>query len=359
MLCQHDHRQTLAAALSMPNDSALAVAPLVVSGNRLHDFLYGKVLLIAANLFYVRIEENEIAHQFENTALVEQRNDIPVLHSYLAASNQLLQTRLPPFAILLLPYVPELLWRPGRCVFDAILVCRHDDLRVFEKLRNIFSLLIADHLRDSLILRNMRRFAFDYRKWDAVDEQHDIRTGIMLLVLAFNRKFLRHMEYIVLRIFPIDILQIEAEHLAFADRLQIAPAQKKRIVDFLAGSHKSVGQRFVQILHRPLDVRRRKFVFGVGIRIPVQTSQLSAQDILQKDMVSAAALKIAVRRRNVRISHRLEKLDGRDMAGVRFKIGILIVHDRTPYSAKARRRLNSSIGGNARLRFSGISSAVL
>ena len=40
-------------------------------------------------------------------------------------------------------------------------------------------------------------------------------------------------------------------------------------------------------------------------------------------MVTATALKFAVRGGNVRIPHRLQKLDGRRLAGVHFKIGVL------------------------------------
>ena len=116
----------------------------------------------------------------------------------------------------------------------------------------------------------------------------------MTLVLALDRKLLRHMEDVVSPILPVDVLQIEAEQFPFADRLLIAPSQQQRIINLLARADKSVGERLVKVLHCPFDVRRGELIFDAGIRIPVQPPQLPAQDVLQKNMVASATLHFAV-----------------------------------------------------------------
>ena len=76
----------------------------------------------------------------------------------------------------------------------------------------------------------------------------------MLLVLTVYGKLLRHMEHIVLRILPINVFQIEAEHSAFTDGFRITFAQQQRIIDLLTGTHKAICQRLVEVFHGSLDV---------------------------------------------------------------------------------------------------------
>ena len=68
----------------------------------------------------------------------------------------------------------------------------------------------------------MRGLALDDGKGNAIDEQHDVRAGVVLPVPAVHGELLRDVEHVVLRIVPVDILEVEAEHFSVADSLRIA-----------------------------------------------------------------------------------------------------------------------------------------
>ena len=118
----------------------------------------------------------------------------------------------------------------------------------------------------------------------------------MLLVLTVNGEFLGDMKNVVAEIIPVDIFQIEAEQLAFADNLRIAFAEQQRVIDFFACAHKAVKQRLVKVVYRSFDIRGGKLVLGSGIGVAVQPAQLTAENILQQHMITAAALLGAVLR---------------------------------------------------------------
>ena len=303
ILRQHDHGQALAAALRMPNDAALAVAVLVVFGDGLHDFPDGEELLIAADLLHVGVEENEIANQLVHALGAEQRDDIPVLFSGHSIRDECFQPGLQPFVILLLPDAPEFFGRADCRVFDGVLVGRHDELREFEEMRDIRRLLVADHLPDGLFHGDMWGLALDDGKGNAIDEQHDVRAGVVLPVLAVHGELLRDVEHVVLRVVPVDIAEIEAEHFAVADGLRIAFAQQQRVVNLFAGAHEAIGQRFVEVLHGALDVGGGELVFRARIDIAVEPAELTAQDVPEQHMIPAAALLVAIRRGNVGVAH--------------------------------------------------------
>ena len=303
ILRQHDHGQALAAALRMPNDAALAVAVLVAFGDGLHDFPDGEELLIAADFFHVGVKENEIANQLEHALAAEQGDDISVLFGGHAIRDERFQPGLQPFVILLLPDAPEFFGCAGCRVFDGVLVGRHDELRKFEELRDIRRLLVADHLPDGLFHGDMRSLALDDGKGNAIDEQHDVRAGVVLPVLAVHGELLRDVEHVVLRVVPVDIAEIEAEHFAVADGLRIAFAQQQRVVNLFAGAHEAIGQRFVEVLHGALDVGGGELVFRARIDIAVEPAELTAQDVPEQHMIPAAALLVAIRRGNVGVAH--------------------------------------------------------
>ena len=142
----------------------------------------------------------------------------------------------------------------------------------------------------------MRSLALDDSKRNTVDEQHNIGARVMLLVLTVNGEFLGDMKYVVAEIIPVDIFQIEAEQLAFADNLRIAFAEQQRVIDLFACAHKTVKQRLVKVLYRAFDICGRKLVFDSGIGITVQPAQLTAENIFQQHMITAAALLGAVLR---------------------------------------------------------------
>ena len=324
ILRQHDHGQALAAALRMPDHAALPVAFLVVLGNRLHNLFDGKILLIAADLFHIGIKENKIADQLKNSLLAEQGDDVFVLLRWHAVGDKPCQLPVHESFILLFPDVPELLGRTGSGIFHGILVGCQNDLRIFEKLRDIVCLLVADHLLHGLIYGNLRCLTFNNGKRNTVDEQHDIGTSIMLLVPTVHGELFRHMEHVILRILPVNVFQVEVEHSAFADGFRITFAQQQRIIDFFAGTHKAVGQRLVQILHGSLDVCGGEFIFRTGIRITVELAELPTQNVLQQHMISTAPLLFAVLRRDVYVTHGLKKPDSRFLACVDFQIGVFI-----------------------------------
>ena len=229
-----------------------------------------------------------------------------------------------PFVILLLPDAPELFGRAGCRVFDGVLVGRHDELRKFEEMRDIRRLLVADHLPDGLFHGDMRGLALDDGKGNAIDEQHDIRAGVVLPVPAVHGELLRDVEHVVLRVVPVDIAEIEAEHFAVADGLRIAFAQQQRVINLLAGAHEAVRQRFVQILHGALDVGGGELVFRTRIDIAVESTELTAQDVPEQHVIPAAALLVAIRRGNVGVAHGLKQRKGGALACVDFQIGVFV-----------------------------------
>ena len=296
ILCQHNHCQAFAAALGMPDNTALAIAVLVGFVDGFDDLFDGKILLIAAYLFDVGVKEDKVTDQLIYAVDAEQRNDIAVLYRRHTVGDHSFLLRLQPFRVLFFPYVPELFSGRGCRILDFVFIGCHYDLSKLKQLRNILGLLIADHLLNRLIDRNMRSLALDDSKRNTVDEQHDIRTRVVLLVLTVNGKFFGHMKKVFVEIIPVDISQVEAEQLAFADNLRIAFAEEQCVIDFFACAYKAVKQRLVKIFDRAFDIRGGKLVFGSGIGITVQPAQLTAENIFQQHMIAAATLLGAVLR---------------------------------------------------------------
>lgn len=67
---------------------------------------------------------------------------------------------------------------------------RHHNLRKFKELGDVRLLLVAD----ILLHADLWHLTLNHRKRDAVDKQHNIRSGIVELVLTVHRKFLSDME---------------------------------------------------------------------------------------------------------------------------------------------------------------------
>ena len=191
---QHDHRQALAAALGMPDDTALPVSLGILLLNGLYDLLNGEILLITGDLLHIGIEQNEIAHQLHDPLPAQQRDDVSVLLRGQSIRHQILQGVLCKGFVFLFPHIPELLGRAGGGILDCILIGRHDDLSILEQLGDVLGLLVADVLLHGLVHGDMGSLALDDRKGNAVDKQHNIRAGIMPLILAVYGEFLGHME---------------------------------------------------------------------------------------------------------------------------------------------------------------------
>ena len=294
VLCQHNHSQALTATLGVPHHTTLAVTLAVLLLNSLDNLFDCKILLITADLLHIGIKQHEVANQFHDPLRAEQGDNIPVLFGRNSVCHQLCQSGIQEGVIFFFPHIPELLGSSCRGILHRILVGCQNDLGILEQLGNIVCLLIADILLHCLIHGNMGCLTLDYRKGNTVDKQHNIRTGIMELVLAFHSEFFCHMEQVVFPVIPVDVFEIEAERLTSTHGFGIAFSQQKSIVNFLTGAHQTIDQWFVQFIHSTLNVGSGEFIFRTGIGVAVQFAQLSPEDIFQQNMVFAAPLFLAV-----------------------------------------------------------------
>ena len=224
----------------MPNDAALTVALFVWLLNGLDNLFDGKILLIPANLLYIGIKEHKVPNQFHDPCFAEQRNQIPILLSGGPASHMLGQCLFQKSGVLFLPYIPKFFRRAGGGILHSVFIGRHHDLSKLVELWDILLLLVADVLLHSLFYADLGRFTLNDSEWDTVDKQHDIRPGIVKLVPAVYCKLLGNMEQVVLRMFPVNVFQIETEGFTLTYSLWIAFAQQQGIIDFFTGADQAV-----------------------------------------------------------------------------------------------------------------------
>ena len=302
----------------MPDDAALAVAPFVRLLNGLDNLFNGEILLIPADFLHVGVKEHKIPDQLHDPLPAEKGNQIPVLLRGRATRHILGQCRFEKRGVLFLPYIPELLGRAGGGVLHGVFIGRHDDLGKLVELGNVLCLLVADVLLHGLLHADLRSLALDDSKGDTVEKQHEIRPGVAELVPAVYRKLLGDVKQVVLRMLPINILQIEAEGFPLSHGLRVALAQQQGVIDFFAGAHQAVGQGLVQILHCPLKVGGGKLIFRTREGIAVEPPELPPEDVFEQHLVPAAPLRFAVLRRYVGITHGLQQLDGRLLADILF-----------------------------------------
>ena len=179
ILRQHYHGQAFAAALRVPDNAALPVALFIGLRNGPDDLLDGEILLIPADFFHVGVKEHKVADQLHGPFPAEQGDQVSVLLGGHAAGYVPGQRILQKGGVLLLPHVPELF--SGACggIFDGVFVGRYHNLRELIELGDTLLLLVAHILLHGLLHADLRGFAFDDRKGDAVNEQYDIRPGIM------------------------------------------------------------------------------------------------------------------------------------------------------------------------------------
>ena len=93
-----------------------------------------------------------------------------------------------------MPGGPELFEGSGGGIFNRVFICGGDNLRKFKELGDVFGLLIANGLLNSLLHTDLGRFAFDNGERNAVEKEDKIRPGIVKLILAVHRKFFSHVE---------------------------------------------------------------------------------------------------------------------------------------------------------------------
>ena len=128
-------------------------------------------------------------------------------------------------SVLFLPHIPEFFRRAGGGILHSVFIGRHHNLGKLVELWDILLLLVANVLLHGLFYTDLRGFTLNDGEGDTVDKQHDIRSGIVKLVPAVYCKLLGNMEQVVLRMFPVNVFQVEAESFTLAHSLWIAFAQ--------------------------------------------------------------------------------------------------------------------------------------
>ena len=224
----------------MPDNAALTVTLFVRLLNGLDNLFDGEILLIPANLLYIGVKEHKVSDQFYNPFFAEQRNQIPILLSGSAVSHILGQRPFQKSGILLLPHIPEFFGRSGGGILHGVFIGRHHNLGKLVKLWDILLLLVADILLHGLFYADLGRFTLNNSKRDSVDKQHNVRPGVVELVPTIYGKLLGNMEQVVLRMFPVNVFQVETEGFALSHSLWIAFAQQQGIIDFFTGANKAV-----------------------------------------------------------------------------------------------------------------------
>ena len=224
----------------MPDNAALTVTLFVRLLNGLDNLFDGEILLIPANLLYIGVKEHKVSDQFYNPFFAEQRNQIPILLSGSAVSHILGQRPFQKSGILFFPHIPEFFGRSGGGILHGVFIGRHHNLGKLVKLWDILLLLVADILLHGLFYADLGRFTLNNSKRDTVDKQHNIRPGVVELVPAVYCKLLGNMEQVVLRMFPVNVFQVETEGFALSHSLWIAFAQQQGIIDFFTGANKAV-----------------------------------------------------------------------------------------------------------------------
>ena len=263
----------------MPNDAALAVAFFIWLLNRFDDLFDGEILLIPANFLHIGVKEHKVPDQFHHTLLAKQGNQIPILFGGGAAGHIPGQRRFQKNGILFLPHIPKFLRRSCCGILHSVFIGRHHDLSKLVELWNVLLLLVADILLHGLLHADLWGLALDHGEGDAVDEQHNIRAGVVELVPAVHREFLCDMKQVVLRVRPVDVVQVEAEGFPLAHGFRVALSQQKGIIDLFTGTHQAIGEGLVQILHSPLNVGSGKLVFRAREDIAVEPPELAPEDV--------------------------------------------------------------------------------
>ena len=82
------------------------------------------------------------------------------------------------------------------------------------------------------ILGHLRRFALDNPKGNAVDKQHNIRDCAVISGGITDIIFPCDMVFVILRVFPVDIMQIERQRSPVSEGFGQVTSQKQRIIYF-------------------------------------------------------------------------------------------------------------------------------
>ena len=197
------HRQTLAAALGMPNDAAV----LLVRQTMLRP-LDGIVLIIAADLFDALIEDYKVVDQIKETLFVKQGKKLffqlagnPLTVFLNFDINNIAFRRMLGKAVAF-PFQIVLLRGKERTIAQALAVVPgHTELNsrkeIFDEVRS----LVGQILTDAVGHGHTTLFQFDYRNCNTIHIDNNIRT---LGVVADNSDFFRNIEVIFTDIFKVN-----------------------------------------------------------------------------------------------------------------------------------------------------------
>ena len=247
-LDHHDHGEGFAAALRVPDYTA-AACTIILSVDAAHDVFHTEVLLISGHLFHAAVIEDIEAHEVEKSLLGKQRNDDPILFRDMSIIHIPLCGILLPLDILFMPSAIKLLPGSGGSVFYRLRVHGDDELGELEQLRNVIRLPVADILFYALLHVHAGLFALNHDHGNPINQYDDVRSGEFAVVPLY-RKLIRDLPYVVLRVFPVDIGNIERLGIAVIQVNIAALAIDQAIIDCLAGKHQPALQWRIQFPNR-------------------------------------------------------------------------------------------------------------
>ena len=157
-----------------------------------------------------------------------------------------------PLDILFMPSAIKLLPGSSGSVFYCLRVHCDDKLGELEQLRNVIRLPVADILFYAFLHVHAGLFALDHDHGNAIDQYDNVRAG-EFAVVPLHRKLIRDLPYVVLRVFPVDIGNIERLGVAVVEVNITALAIDQAIIDRLAGKHQPTLQWRIQFPNRVAD----------------------------------------------------------------------------------------------------------
>ena len=248
----------------MPNDTATAVASILTM-NAAHRIFNTKELLITSNLFNATIIQNKETNDVQQALLGQHGYDHLVLLGDVAIIHIALCCFFLPLHILFVPLAVKLLLGSGSTVLDRLRIHSDSQLCKLKQLGDVVRLPVADILLHALFHIHTGFFAFDHNQRNAVDQQNNVRPGI-LTVVSLYRKFIRNLPDIIFRVFPVNIGNIEGLSIAVIQMYITAFAINQAVIDRLTGEHQASLQRSIQFTDRFADgiIRERGLLAPVN-----------------------------------------------------------------------------------------------
>ena len=265
----------------MPNDTATAVAS-ILTVDTAHRIFNTKELLITGNLLNAAIVQNKETNDVQQALLGQHGYDHLVLLGDVAIIHIAFRCFFLPLNILFVPLAVKLLLGSGSAVLDRFRIHGNYQLRKLKQLGDVVRLPVADILLHTLFHIHTGLLAFDHNQRNAVDQQNNIRPGI-LAIGTLHGKFIRNLPDIVLRVFPVNIGNVKGLGVAVIQMYIAAFAVNQPVIDRLTGEHQATLQGGIQFTDRFADgvIRKRGLLTPVnkGLR-----SQKFPHDIREQHM---------------------------------------------------------------------------